>query len=164
MLVTYKQFHKITFPAYRLPSDNWHSQDGLLFIDDILVDDKNMSGDTLGKRRLQTYFKDLLSIRKAVDSNTALVKQASGPFIDSAGRCFIYEKTKYGKVKYFKIDSIDYNGNLCVLRVKGIKFAFTIPRPPKPGFNWVGILHVDDLPWILYEYADERRKDMRRKV
>jgi hypothetical protein len=164
MILTYKQIHKITFPAYRLPSDNWYSQDGLLFVDDILVDDKNMSGDTLGKRRLQTYFKDLLVLKRAVDNTTALIKQPGGPFIDSAGKCFLYEKTKFGRVEYFEIKDIDYRGNLCVLRAKGINSAFTIPRPPKPGFTWVGILHLDGLPWVLYEYAESKLDSIRRKV
>lgn len=164
MILTYKQFHKITFPVYKLPSDNWYSQDGLFFLDNILVDDKNMPGDTLGKRRLQTYFKELLALKKGADNITAMIKQSGGPYIDSKGRCFIYEKTKFGIVKYYKIKDIEYRNNLCVLRAVGVKSAFTIPRPPKPGFDWVGILHLDGFPWVLYEYAEDRLDSIRRKV
>lgn len=147
-----------------MPSDNWYSVDGLLYVDEKLVDDKNMSGDTLGKRRLQTYFRELLPLPRAADNITAMVKQPGGPYIDTTGKCFIYEKTKFGKIRYHKIKDIDYRGNLCVLRVRGIKSAFTIPRPPKPGFTWVGILYLNGLPWILYEYAKKGLPSMRRKV
>lgn len=163
-MLTYKALGKVAFPAYKLPNDNWHSQDGLLFIDNILLDDKNMSGDTLGKRRLQTYFKELWPLKRAVDNITAIIKQPGGAYIDSKGKCFIYEKTKFGRVKYHKIKDIEHKGNLCVLRLIGITFAFTIPRPPKPGYNWVGVLYVDGHPWVLYEYAEEKLPEMRRKI
>jgi len=164
MILTYKEFHKITFPAYLLPNDNWYSEDGLLFQDNRILDDKNMSGETLGIRRLQTYFKSLHPLRKAVDTPTALIKCGCSYFIDSLGKCFIYEKTLFCKVKYYSIKEIEYKENLCVLRVNGIKFAFTIPRPPKAEHVWVGILHLGDSPWLLYEYAGEKLKTKNRKV
>jgi len=54
MALTYSKLNKIKFPIYEMPSDNWSKADGLLFLDDKIVDDKNQSGDTLGLRRLQT--------------------------------------------------------------------------------------------------------------
>jgi len=164
MSITYKDFHKITFPVYKVPTDNWYSQDGLLFIDNQIVDDKNMPGKTLGIRRLQTYFKDLYRLPKAYDNITALIKSPKASYIDSAGKVFQYEKTKMALVKYHQIESIEYHVNKCVLRVKNIKQAFTIPRPPKDGMLFVGILYIDKLPWILYEYAYHRLQDMRKKV
>ena len=128
------------------------------------MDDKNLSGDTLGKRRLQTYFRDLVPLPKAVDNVTAIIKQPGGSYIDSKGKCFVYEKTKWGRVKYYKIKDIEYRENLCVLRLRGVRFAFTIPRPPAIGFNWVGVMHIDNHPWVLYEYAHEKLPDLRRKV
>ena len=164
MILTYKQFPKVTFPVYRVPSDNWYSHDGLLFIDGILVDDKNMPGETLGIRRLQTYFHDLIPLLKGIDTPTALIKQTGGPYIDSVGKCFIYEKTKFCKVKYYKIRKIEYKNNICLLWAKDLTFSFIIPRPPKDGYTWIGILHLYGLPWMLYEYAKSKQPDMRRKV
>jgi len=42
---------KLDFPLYILPHDNWSFADGLLFLDGQIVDDRNMEGNTLGKRR-----------------------------------------------------------------------------------------------------------------
>ena len=52
MVITYKTIGHIAFPAFPLPSSNWEEQDGLLYLDNKLLDDKNMKGKTLGRRRL----------------------------------------------------------------------------------------------------------------
>ena len=59
MAITYKDIRLVTFPVYALPSGNWYGQDGLLFLDDKILDDKNMKGVNLGMRRLQTPHKNL---------------------------------------------------------------------------------------------------------
>lgn len=164
MSLTWKQFSKITFPAYPLPNDNWYSADGLLFVDGMLVDDKNQPGKTLGIRRMQTSFKDLLPLKKAAETLLSIIKQPAGSYIDSTGKCFTYEKTKYCVLKYYKIHRIDKKGVASVLRLKGVKFPFTIPRPPPPTMNWAGVLHLDSYPWLLYNYAPEKYKDTRRKI
>ena len=164
MILTYKDVELITFPVYRLPSDNWWSQDGLLFVDEEIVDDKNMPGETLGIRRMQTYFQNLLELRFLVSSHRALLKQPKGYFIDSLGKCFIYEKTKFCKLIYHKIKRVEYKDTHCLLRLRGIPFPFTIPRPPKPSYTWAGLLHMDGLPWMLYEYAETKLASTRRKV
>ena len=56
MIVTYKEIKKIKFPVFILPNSNWELVDGLLLIDNQVVDDKNMPGASLGIRRLQTHF------------------------------------------------------------------------------------------------------------
>ena len=48
MVIQYSSINKIRFPVYELPSGNWNRQDGLLFLDGQIVDDKNQAGDTLG--------------------------------------------------------------------------------------------------------------------
>ena len=164
MILTYKGLRHVEFPVYRLPSDNWHSIDGLLYVDNEIVDDKNMPGETLGIRRAQTYFSNLLPLKRATETFLSIIKQPGGPYIDSLGRCFIYEKTKFCKVKYYKIKEIEGKVSCSILRVYGIKFPFTIPRPPKAYHTWVGILHLNGDPWILYEYAESRLPDMRRKI
>lgn len=164
MYITYRDFRRVTFPVYRLPSDNWYSEDGLLFVDGDIVDDKNMSGKSLGIRRAQTYFEKLLPLKKSIETPVALIKQTGGPYIDMAGKCFIYEKTKFCQLKYYKIKEVEQKISCSILRVHEIKFAFTIPRPPQPGFSWAGILHIDNTPWLLYEYAESRLPTIRRKV
>lgn len=164
MVIQYKHIKNIAFPVYQLSSDNWYTQDGLLFLDGIVLDDKNMSGDTLGVRRLQSPFKSLYKLNKQIDDFRALLKSSGKYFIDTKGRCFVYEKTKFFDLKYYKIDSVDKKGSACRLNLRGLQRAFSIPRPPPTDALYAGILLYDRLPWVLYEYSTEKLKDTRRKV
>lgn len=164
MVISFRSLKKIEFPVYPLPSSNWDIQDGLLFLDGQLLDDKNMQGDTLGLRRLRTPHRELLPLKKQLDTITAMVKQKNNCFIDSLGRTFIYEKTIMCKLEYFKITKVERKDTASLLWVQGVKFPFTIPRPPLPEMLYAGILHYHGLPWILYEYAETKLKDTRRKV
>ena len=53
---------KINFPIYVL-SEEPEEIDGLVLIGDQVVDDKNMSGKTIGMRRLQTPMKSIYPLR-----------------------------------------------------------------------------------------------------
>ena len=44
MVITYRTLGHVAFPAFPLPSSNWEEQDGLLYLDNKLLDDKNMKG------------------------------------------------------------------------------------------------------------------------
>ena len=149
---------------FQIPSDNWSYSDGLLFIDDLLLDDTNMPGDTLGIRRVQTPFTELLPLRRSLISHVGLLKQTKKNFIDSKGFPFTYEKTKFCKLKYYKIRKVDLKEVASLLWVHSIRTPFTIPRPPEEGRKWAGILHMGDTPWMLYEYSKIKLKDTRRKV
>ena len=95
MTYTYKDVLRVTFPVFQLPSDNWSCSDGLLFIENQIVDDRNMRGDSLGIRRLQTPHKNLLPLKKSLLNLTGIIKQNTPTFIDSNGFPFIYEKTRW---------------------------------------------------------------------
>jgi len=164
MVITYQKINNIKFPVYLLDSSNWHEQDGLLFIDNRLVDDKNMPGKTLGIRRLQTPFKDLYPLRGSLGSLLGIIKQKTKSFIDSEGNPFLYEKIENCSLKYYKIRKIEKKERAAILWVKGINFPFKIPRPPMNELQWVGILHRKGIPWMLYEYSDHKKSDTRRKV
>lgn len=164
MVITLKTVNKIKFPVYVIPSGNWDSADGLLFLDGELVDDKNMPGATLGVRRLQTPHKKLLRLTKQLSTHIGLLKQPTRTFIDSNGTPFIYEKTKMCTVKYFRIKRIERKEVATVLWVQGVPSPFTVPRPPEDGMLWAGILHYHGLPWLLYEYSETKKPDTRRKV
>ena len=164
MVVTYKNINKVTFPVYKLPSGNWEKADGLLFLDGELVDDRNMPGDTLGIRRIQTPHKNLMPLNKQLQGLNGILKQDSHHYIDSQGIPFIYEKTLNCKLSYYKIRRVDRKGTASLLWLKGINFPITIPRPPESDQHWAGILHYQGLPWLLYEYSEEKKPDTRRKV
>ena len=164
MIVTYKEIKKIKFPVFILPNSNWEVIDGLLLIDNQVVDDKNMPGTSLGIRRLQTHFTELVPLKHSIGSLIGILKQNSKCFIDSKGMPFIYQKSIMSALKYYKIRKIEKKGKASVLWLKDINFPFTIPRPPPVEYTWAGVLHIGGLPWLLYEYSEERLKDTRRKV
>ena len=164
MIVTYRQISQIKFPIFKLPSSNWHRTDGLLFLDGEILDDKNQPGLTLGARRLQTPHENLMPLNKMISNHRGLLKQTTRIYIESSGRPFIYEKTKYCTLKYLKIKQVDLKEHACLLWLQGVKQPFTTPRPPPANMRWAGLLHLRNLPWMLYEYSEEYQKDRRRKV
>ena len=64
MVLSYKTSNKINYPVFPLVNNNWTIADKLVTIDGLILDDKNMSGKTLGQRRLQTPYKSLFPIKK----------------------------------------------------------------------------------------------------
>lgn len=164
MVLTYKSIEKLDFPLYIIPHDNWSFQDGILFMDGQVVDDRNMEGNTLGIRRLQTAFKNLYPLRSQIDSFQGVLKQNVNTFIDSQGRPFIYEKTIRCTLRYYKIKKIQPLDDYCLVWLAGVSVPFTVPRPPERGFYYAGILLLGGLPWTLYEYSEEAKQDTWRKV
>ena len=155
---------QIEYPVFVLPSGGWELVDGLLLIDNKVVDDKNMEGRTMGQRRMQSAHKDLLVLRKMITSYNGILKQGTKYFIDNVGKPFIYEKTKFAQLKYLKIKKVAQRQVVSTLTVEGHNAPFTVPRPPAPEMEWAGILHLYGLPWVLYEYSETKLKDTKKKV
>ena len=76
----------------------------------------------------------------------------------------MYMKTKFFDLKYLKITEVIRKDTASLIRVKGCRTPFTVPRPPSHGMQWAGILHLQGLPWMLYEYSEEKLKDTKKKV
>mgnify|MGYP001165121453 FL=1 len=149
---------------YILGSSNWEEQDGLLFVENRVVDDKNMPGKSLGIRRLQTPFKDLYPLRSSIENLLGIIKQSQTSFIDTDGTPFTYEKTESCSLRYYKIRKIERKDIASVLWLKDINFPFKIPRPPSEELTWTGVLHKNNIPWMIYEYSEHKKSDTRRKV
>ena len=164
MAITYKGLSNVTYPAFRLPIMDWEFKDGLLIANNQIIDDTNMPGASLGVRRLQTPFKSLFPLEKSYDSPIAVIKETPGTYIDSIGKIFIYEKTIFSRLKYYKIKKIDKKITYSILWLHRVNFPIKIPRPPTPEFTWAGMLHIDYRPWLLYGYATEKLGDTRRKI
>ena len=164
MVIQYSSINKIRFPVYELPSGNWNRQDGLLFLDGQIVDDKNQAGDTLGLRRMQTPHKNLLPLKNQVDTFRGIVKGGHQHFIDTNGFAFIYEKTKFCRLKYFKIKNINQKGEYSTIRLENVRHDFKVPRPPPMDMAYAGCLLYEKRPWVLYDYAETKLRDTRRKV
>jgi len=164
MVIQYKTINKVRFPVYVMPNYNWDKQDGLLFLEGQIIDDSNMSGDTLGIRRLQTSHKNLFPLRHQIDNFRGLLKCGSNTFVDTNGTPFIYEKSEFCSLKYYKIQSVQQKETASVLTLQNVKTRFVVPRPPAPEARYAGVLHYGRVPWVLYEYSETLLKDTRRKV
>jgi hypothetical protein len=166
LIITYREISRVTFPVFRLRNYNWYKQDGLLILDDKILDDTNQPGDTLGARRLQTPHTNLYQMRSCVTDHLGLIKQSGRDkfFIDSKGLPFIYKKTLTCKIKYHEILKVERKDVASLIRVKGIKRPFKVPRPPVNGALWAGVIYLHGSPWMLYEYCSEQKKNTTRKV
>jgi hypothetical protein len=153
MIVTFKDFHKLKFPLYILPSDDWYIVDGVLFLQEQVVDERRMPGETLGIRRLQCGRKDLLPLRKMVLGIPDLIQAKNKFFIDSSGYVFIYEKTLRSKLKAYRIKRVELKETKSLIWLYDWPTPFTVARPPAGDPEWVRFLHYQGSPWIVYDYV-----------
>lgn len=164
MIITYREFQKLQFPLYPLPSDNWFEADGVLFLNDQVLDEKNMPGETLGVRRIQSRRHDILPLKKAITSIPDLIQCKTKFFIDNKGFPFIYQKTYNSRLKSYRIKRIERKDVASLLWLQGCSSPFTIPRPPLNNPPFVRILHYKKEPWLLYDYVWSPVKDTYRRV
>lgn len=164
MILSYKELHTVQFPVFILPSSNWHTQDGLFFVDNKLVDDRNIDKPTLGQRRIVSPQGDFLPLGKALIDEVGVIKQSTKAFIDSKGQPFIYAKTKMANIEYYKIDDIQGLEHCSRIKVFGLRNNFLVPRPPEPGMTWAGIIHLHGYAWKIYEFSETYKPPTRRKI
>lgn len=164
MIITYKSLDKIEFPVFKLPSDNYSFEDGLLFVDGQLYDDRNMPSDRLGIRRIQSPL-EMAKLNRSINSLIGIVKNSGNrTYIDSLGRIFVYEKTVMTDLRYHKLKDVKRKGTGCSVHVFGVSTGFAVPRPPAPDIEYAGILYFYGLPWKLYEFSENRKKNRKVKI
>ena len=164
MILTLRDFDRIVFPAFILPNSNWHTQDGLFFVDNKLVDDRNIDRPTLGQRRLASPQGNFMPLGKAIIGEIPLIKQTANTFIDSSGTPFIYLKTKMASLKYYRIEEIEGITHSCRIKLVGVRTKFLLPRPPDSSMLWAGVLHLQGYAWRIYEFSEEYKSPTRRKI
>lgn len=164
MQITYKNFDKLKFPLFRVNSDNYHLQDGIFSIDNLVVDDRNMPGASLGIRRLQCKRLDLFPLKKCIFKPIDLIRSNKKFYIDNNGRLLTYTKTLNCKLSCYSIIKIDKKDKASLLWLKNINSPFTIDRPPIHNFSYVRLLHLGNNPWMIYDYVRFPVKDTYRKV
>lgn len=153
---------QIKFPVYVLHSDEIEERDGLLFCDTQIVDDKNMSGNTLGKRRLQSPHKNLYPLRYMIEDFSGLIRHRGKFFIDTKGKFFRYTKSTKADIKYKKIEKVEKKEVITLIWVKDIPFPFEEKRPQTAPY--AGVAYLDGTPSFIYEYVSEKKKDTWRKI
>jgi len=157
-------YDNIQFPVYVLNTDNVELIDGLLIAEDQIIDDKNMRGENLAMRRLQTPMISIYPLKYLIDNIPDLLRHRGSNYIDSNGKYFFLEKTKTSPIKYHKIGRIDGKGNAALVWCLNIPFPFVCKRPPRLEDTWAGILYRNGLPWELWEFSTKRKKDTWRKI
>jgi len=157
-----RHLRNITFPLYLLPSDEVEYRDGLVILEGKVIDDKNMPGDTLGKRRLQTPHAKF-RLKKSVNNVAEMLACAWLLFIDYKGNTFKYNKTMFGRLQYKRISKIESKDTYSLLYVTGVNSPFLLKRPPQAGEEWVGILYVFDHPWVIYELSETYKPPSKKK-
>lgn len=154
----------IQFPVYVVHTDEVIRQDGILWCEGAVIDDRNVKGATIGERRLKTPMKNLYDLRHMIKDFIGITKHRGKFFVDSDGRFFIYEKSITAKLKYHKIRKIIPRDVATLIEVYGVDRHFEVQRPPTQLEKYAGILYIRNAPAYLYEFTEEKKKDTWRKV
>lgn len=164
MYKSVKDLNTIKFPVYPLRSQDWRVQDKVLFLEDLVLDDRNMPGKTLGIRRLQCGRKDLYKLKKSFNDLPSLIRSKKNTFIDSAGIPFVYVKTIKAHLKYHKVLKLVYKETFTVAYIEDVPFVVKLKRPPYGDARWARFLYYKNAPWLLYDFQLEKGKNSFRRV
>ena len=157
-------YDNIDFPVFVLHTDNIELIDGILWIDNQVLDDKNMLGITLGMRRLQSPMRSLYPLKYMLENETDLLHHQGKFYIDNSGLFFTKSKTITTQLKYHKIMRVEKKTTASQLWIKDCPFPFTLKRPLPETASWAGVLYKNGVPWILYDLSEEKKKDTWRKI
>lgn len=133
-----------------------------------IVDDKNLSGTTLGRRRLQlkSENKNLFPLRTAAYFLADIVKLTKPTtwWIDSSGHVFQYKKSARAKLQTYKLAKVlPATGLGCVLEVEGLVTRFKSIQRPRPHEQYVVVLNFNKTN-ILYGFSEVPIKETWRLV
>jgi hypothetical protein len=129
-----------------------------------ILDNTNITGDTLGLRRLKLNKGDLYSVKKPVDNISQAIKSKGKKFIDSKGTIFNYKKSIVVKLTYHAVKNVLNIENVgCVLSLKDIEYTFKLLCTDAYLTKYVGVLHTPH-GYALYETTRELKKDTHRKI
>lgn len=134
-----------------------------------IVDDKSISGTSLGARRLKLQFDpqaQLFPIKTTVYFLADLIKYSKPTtwWIDSTGRCFQYKKSTRAKLTCHKLAQVlPLDGMGAVVEAAGIPQRFKCLYSPRPDQHYVGVLRWG-LGYILYGFYEQPFKASYRSV
>lgn len=171
---------EIVYPVFKIGTEQPLFEEGVvLYIyyyhkdDDIvikyhIVDDRNLPGDTLAKRRL-SLVKDGVKIKKltrAVFFLGDLIKVAKPNIwmIDSVGNVFRYKKSKSVKLVYKPIKQIiPIKTGGAIIEVHGITSRFKCLYKPNSNIKYAGVIEYG-MSYILYDLSTEQFDSTRRMI
>ena len=76
-------YDRLKFPIFTVHTDNVEVVDGIMWIENQVLDDRNMSGDTLGKEDLQSPMKSIYPLKSMIRDIVGLLKHQGKHYIDS---------------------------------------------------------------------------------
>ena len=156
------QLNDIQFPIYVL-HDECEEQDGLLWCDGMVVDDRNQDGKTLGKRRLQSPHQ-LYPLKRMIESFTGLIKHKGKNYVDTNGKYFRYTKSIKGDLICHKIKKKESKDIGTVIWLEGIPHAFTEKRPIAENMRYARVLYLHKSPFLVYDYCERKKRKTWRKI
>jgi len=157
-------YDEIQFPLFVVHTDEITFVDDILWVENFVLDDRNMKGTTLGIRRLQSPMKSIYPLKYMIKDIPAYLQHQGKYYIDTLGHFFTKEKNYTAELKYHKILRVDKKLTVSVLWLKDCPFPFTLERPLPESCTWAGILYREGIPWILYDVSEDKKKDTWRKV
>lgn len=177
---------ELTYPIYRLRENPPQLVEGVLLyffekaretFDSVehyyelrIIDDTNLSGDTLAKRRLQ--IRNLggtpYRLNRAIFFLGDLIKISTPKmwFIDSTGKLFQHSKRTRAKLVYRKVTkAIPIKGGGLIVEVEGMSLRMKSLFTPRIHLNdlHAGVLLMGMAP-ILYGFYDQKYKDTWRMI
>ena len=128
-----------------------------------IIDNKNIEGNTLGKRRLKLKNVEKYKFRRTYFTIEQFLHSKYITFIDDTGKLFKWKKSKYVPLKFYKIKKIIKTENECIIIPEKINFSLKINCRLAHFNTHIGLLHTD-MGLILYELTDKCKKDTWRKI
>lgn len=128
------------------------------------LDNKNLAGDTLAKRRMRIPKKERYNFIKTFFTISQLIKSGKKTFLDNKGRLAHYKKSKRVSLLYREIlSSKPIEGKGFLIKVKNITTVFTISNAVYNDQKYIGLLNIGG-GYLVYELGEERKPDTWRKI
>ena len=106
-----------------------------------------------------------ISFLSAKSCSRALIKRGYAvKEIEAKGYFVEKHKTTSVPLKYHKILRVEKKNIVSMLWIKDCPFPFPLKRPLPENASWAGILYQNNIPWILFDLAEEKKKDTWRKI
>ena len=157
-------FDEVVFPVYKLDPELYlHEEDGVLWADGKVLDNKNVDHVSLGMRRLKSPLRNLYPLKRGIHTLEELLRtKRFSKFIDRYGKIGTYQRSIRMPYKCHKIRKVVLKDTYCLVRVKGVNIPFQERRDP--AAIYAGILYKNGSPWLALNYFNESFKDTWRKI
>lgn len=157
----------ITFPVYQIGTyDRIWEETKILYLELMgevyKLDNKNIEGDTLGKRLLRVA--DKYKYKKIYFTIADLIKYSKNPLIDNKGKIFNYRKSQRVPLEYFEITNIKLVENEgYLLTVSKVNKKFLLSSSHYNFERYIGLLTIKN-GLFIYELSHDKKCKTWRKI